>query len=242
MDPLLSSTKPYYSSAAFSNIEQRLEPRGLSPSMENTLTGLLDDGPDQTSPLHSAWGEWLTWWDAINLMETRLESGDIVRKTFAVEEILYYWHYIPYRGHKDDLFNSADMHFSYDDYEEGIFYLGPAEDEESIAYASSQASYLPMPPDDNIQGKEDLGEDNHAAARDILTAADENYEPDEEKTEAQRETTDIITEAIRLLFVSGKKSSPQKSKFLHKPAGNLPIMYYNDILIIPRIAALSRVV
>ena len=72
MDSLLSFTKPDYFSTAFLNIEQRLEPRGFSPAMENTLLGLLDDDPALTSPLHSAWGEWLYWWDAIDLMENRL--------------------------------------------------------------------------------------------------------------------------------------------------------------------------
>src|SRR3989338_3319601 len=241
MDPLSSSTKPYYSSAALSNIEQRLEPRGLSSLTENTLTGILDDSDQSmTSPLHSAWGEWLTWWDAINLMETRLESEDIIRKTFAVEEILYYWHYIPYRGHKDELFNSADMHFSYEDYGEEVLYFGLSADEDNTANAVL-VSYLSMPPDDDMPEKDDLGEDNHAVARDILTAADENYENNEEKTEAKNEITDIISEAIRLLFAS-RKSLPQKLKFFQKPAGNLPVVYNNNILIVPQIAAPSRVV
>ena len=133
MDSLLSVTKPDYFSTAVSNIEQTLQ-RNIPPSMGNTLANFLDNNDEgMTNGIYSSWGEWLYWWDAIDLMENRLEAEDVVRKAFVSQDILYHAHYIPYRGHKDDLFNSADVHFSYEDYEDGVFYFGPAEDEESIA-------------------------------------------------------------------------------------------------------------
>ena len=203
MDSLLWSVKPDYFSTPFSNIEERLQPSNSS-SMGRNLDDFLDnDMEEQANTLYSSWGEWLYWWDAIDLMEERLEGVDIVRKLFMVEDILYYSHYIPYRGHNDDLFNSADMHLSYEDYEEKVFYFGPAEDEGAIGYASSSASYLPTPPDQDMEEKEDIMGDSNAA-NDIPTLADEIHEPDEEKIEAQREAQDIISQAIRLLFASKK--------------------------------------
>ena len=222
MDSLLSFTKPDYISTIFFNIEQRLEHSSRS-SMGGSLADFLnDDGLWQTNQLHSPWGEWLYWWDAVNLMEDRLESQDIVRKIFAVEDILYYSHFIPYRGHKDELFNSADMHFSYEDYEEEVFYFGPAEDEKTIGYASSLASYLSMPPDDGIEENKDERK-NNAASNDIPTDASEIHEPDGEKAEAQREAPETILEAIRLLFASNRKSFPQKLKLFDKSIGNFPV-------------------
>lgn len=211
MDSLLSFPKPDYFSTAFSNIEQRLQ-YGSSSSVGRSLTDFLDDdGREEANTLYSPWGEWLYWWDAVSLMEDRLESKDIVSRTFVVEDILYYSHYIPYRGHNDDLFNSADMHFSYEDYEEEAFYFGHAEDEETIRYSSSSASYLPMPPDHDMEEKEDVPEENDAA-QDIL-GADEIHEPDEEKIEVQREAPDTLLDAIRLFFAS--KKNTKMSEIFH---------------------------
>ena len=203
MDSLLWSVKPDYFSTPFSNIEERLQPSNSS-SMGRNLDDFLDsDMEEQANTLYSSWGEWLYWWDAIDLMEERLEGVDIVRKLFMVEDILYYSHYIPYRGHNDNLFNSADIHLSYEDYEEKVFYFGPAEDEGAIGYALSSASYLPMPPDHDMGEKEDVPEENDAA-QNVPIGADEVHEPDEGKIEVQREAPDIISEAIRLLFASKK--------------------------------------
>ena len=143
-----------------------------------------------------------------------------------VEDIIYCWHYLPYRGHKDDLFNSADMHFSYEAYEEQVFYFGPAKDEETIGYASSFVSYLPMPPDHDMEEKEDVPEENDAA-QNVLIGADEIHEPDEEKIEAQKENPDIVLEAIMLLFVSKKKSLPQKLKLFNKTFCNVLVPDYD---------------
>lgn len=229
MDSLLSFTKPDYFSTALSNIEQRLQ-HSSSSSMGTSLADFLDDDDQgQANTLYSSWGEWLQWWDAIDFMQNRLESDDVVRKIFMVEDILYHWHYIPYRGHKDDLFNSADMQFSYEDYEEQVFYFGPAKDEETIGYASSSVSYLPMPPDHDMEEKEDVPEENDAA-QNVPIGADEVHEPDEGKIEVQRETPDIISEAIRLLFASKKnkkKSLPQKFKLFDKTFCNVLVPDYD---------------
>ena len=222
MDSLLSFTKPDYISTAVSNIEQRLKHSSHSSIVGSIADFLDDDGQGQVNTLHSPWGEWLLWWDAIDLMENRLESEDVIRKIFAVDDIVYHWHYIPYRGHKDELFNSAEMHLSYEDYEEEVFYFGPAEDEKTIGYASSSASYLPMPPDDGIEENKDEGK-NNAAANNIPTDASEIHEPDEEKIEAQKENPETILEAIRLLIVSSKKSLPQKLTLFDKSIGNFPV-------------------
>ncbi|MBI2135356.1 hypothetical protein HYU09_05165 [Candidatus Woesearchaeota archaeon] len=215
MNSLLPFEKPIYSSATSSSIEQSLE-YASNPSIRASLSDFLDDDDGQalTNPLHSPWGEWLTWWDAIDFMENRLDSFDLVRKAFVSQDILYYMEYLPGRGHKDYLFDSADMHFSYEDYEEGIFYLGPAEDEENIAYASSQASYLPMPPDDGIEENKVTEEENNTAANEIPIEADEIHAPDAEKAEAQKENPDILLEAIRMLFVSESKIIAAKAQTL----------------------------
>ncbi|MBI2208271.1 hypothetical protein HYU50_02145 [Candidatus Woesearchaeota archaeon] len=229
MDSLLWSVKPAYFSTAFSNIEERLQPSNSSSMGSNLADFLDDDGEGQANSLYSSWGEWLQWWDAIDFMQNRLESDGVVRRVFTVEDILYHWHYIPYRGHKDDLFNSADMQFSYEDYEEEVFYFGPAKDEETTGYASSSVSYLPTPPDDDMEGKEDVREDNDAA-KDVPMGADEINEPDDGKIEAQIETNDTLSEAVRLLFASKenkKKSLPQKLKLLDKAFCNVLVPDYD---------------
>lgn len=229
MNSLLSLTNPNYFSTAFSGIEQMLQHSSSSSTGTSLADFLDDDGQEEANTLYSPWGEWLYWWDAISLMEDRLESKDIVSRTFMVEDILYYSHYIPYRGHNDELFNSADMHLSYEDYEEQVFYFGPAEDEEAIGYALSSASYLPTPPDHDMAEKEDIMEDSDAA-NDVSILADEIREPDEEKIEAQIEAQDIISQAVRLLFASGKnkkKSLPQKLKLFDKSFCNAPVPDYH---------------
>ena len=150
MDSLVSSASNYV--PVYSGIEQRLQKDLYQPQKQSIITFLDDDGSEgYVGALHSPWGEWLAWWDAIDAMENRLESEDVTRRMFAPEDILYYAHYIPSRGHKDDLFDSADMRFSYEDYDE-VEYFGSvdAENDEEISL-----SYISMTPEMLEEEKEE---------------------------------------------------------------------------------------
>ena len=98
-------------------------------------------------------------------METRLETDDVTRKAFVADDIMYYAHYIPYRGHKDDLFDSADMHFSYEDYDEADYFSSiNAEDDEdmALAYVSLSPEMLEEENEEQIILDEPLQEENGA--------------------------------------------------------------------------------
>ena len=164
MDSLVSANSNYVS--VYSGIEQRLQ-KGLYQPQKQSIITLLDDddGEAHVSPIHSTWGEWLAWWDAIDAMETRLETDDVTRKAFVADDIMYYAHYIPYRGHKDDLFDSADMHFSYEDYDEADYFSSiNAEDDEdmALAYVSLSPEMLEEENEEQIILDEPLQEENGA--------------------------------------------------------------------------------
>ena len=71
-----------------------------------------------------------------------------------------------------------------------------------------------MPPDDDIEENKVVEEEDNPAANDTSIEADEVHEPDAEKAEAQKENPGILLEAIRMLFVSGKKIIATKAQTL----------------------------
>lgn len=192
MDSLALATSNYIQ--AYSGIEQRLQTGLYQPQKQNLIMLLDDDdGEEHVSPMHSTWGEWLAWWDAIDAMETRLDTHDVTRKAFVADDILYYAHYIPYRGHKDDLFDSADMSFSYEDYEE-VEYFGSVEAENDENPAITYISVSP-----------EMLEESEEEDESLKTADEPSTAEEAEETPETAEESPEIEEILSLLLLQAEE-------------------------------------
>lgn len=82
--------------------------------LENQLNQIAEpEDPPET--MHTPWGIWRHWRDALHSIDERYDTEHVLRKGRAAEDILHNAHYVPVIGDPEHKEESYEMNLEYDD-------------------------------------------------------------------------------------------------------------------------------
>lgn len=84
-------------------------------SLEAQINQVQAEPEDPPETMHTPWGIWRHYWDALHRIDEMFDAEHLVRKSHPAEDILHEAHYVPTIGdhiHKEE---SYQMNIEYDD-------------------------------------------------------------------------------------------------------------------------------
>lgn len=187
------------------NIENILS---LSPqynSLESQLNQIQAEPEDPPETMHTPWGVWRHWRDALHSIDEKYDAEHTVRKGHAAEDILHNAHYVPVIGDPEHKEESYEMNFEYDD---------PIQLE--VYNSKINLEYSAMDFEEEIENKEipinEESEDNSVGLED-KDVDEESKEPNSAEPQSSKNNINLEVETeLTRIFEKISKSNNAESK------------------------------
>lgn len=99
---------------ANASLENRLNFHQYNP-LEAQINQIQAEPEDPPETLHTPWGIWRHYWDALHRIDEMFDAEHLVRKSHPAEDILHEAHYVPIIGDPVYKKESYGMSMEYDD-------------------------------------------------------------------------------------------------------------------------------
>ena len=84
-------------------------------SLEAQINQIQAEPEDPPETMHTPWGIWRHYRDALHSIDERYDAEHLVRKSHPAEDILHEAHYVPVIGDHDHKEETYEMNIEYDD-------------------------------------------------------------------------------------------------------------------------------
>ena len=84
-------------------------------SLEAQINQIQAEPDDPPETMHTPWGIWRHYRDALHSIDERYDAEHLVRKSHPAEDILHEAHYVPVIGDHDHKEETYEMNIEYDD-------------------------------------------------------------------------------------------------------------------------------
>ena len=84
-------------------------------SLEVQINQIQAEPEDPPETMHTPWGIWRHYWDALHRIDEMFDAEHLVRKSRPAEDILHEAHYVPVIGDHDHKVEAYEMNIEYDD-------------------------------------------------------------------------------------------------------------------------------